>query len=112
MGVLTAFLLTCTALKCTVVTGNLCEYCLNSGRNYKWSNWKPSHGYCHIEYSTEASLLRRKPRRTLFSSLVDRRRHFSTTTGQLRPSWNQYVCISVIHKTAYKIEVNCIVQSC
>jgi len=47
--------------------------------------------YLHITFSSTASLLHRKPHRSLWSSLVHRCRHFSTTTGLHWTSWARCV---------------------
>ena len=73
------------------------DCCFGSGG--KW-NWNPflrsrfSHRHFHFTSSSQACLLRRKPHRTLLSSVAHRCCYFSTTTRLLRASWNRYVRIS------------------
>ena len=65
---------------------------LNSGRSHKRIYWVAlSYGNCRIISSSPASLLHRKPHRTLLPFLAHYHCQFSTTAVQRRSSWNRYV---------------------
>ena len=64
----------------------------NRDRDYKRSHSiQLSDGHFHARTSTQASLLCRKPRRTMLPFLDHCRRRFCTTTGLLGKAWHRWV---------------------
>ena len=75
-------------------------YVLSLTRDKGWNGnhvLRLSIGHVHILFSSQASLLRRKPHRTLLPSLFHRCRHFSTTTWLHWTSWTRWVIVSLFY---------------